>query len=212
MTQSIDLSLDWTPPPIPDPPVTWEEFLDWCDEDVRAEWIDGRIEVASPANLRHQRVNGLLYLIFTTVASRLRAGVVVGPFLMRLPEPVRRGREPDLIFVANEHLDRLRPTYLDGPADIVVEIVSPDSQARDRGDKFIEYEAAGVPEYWLVDPIRSRVSVFGRDAAGRYVTLFEGGEGVCASRVLPGLRLRVEWLWSEEPLDVDRLLRAIDEV
>lgn len=55
-------------------------------------------------------------------------------------------------FVASEHLDRLKETYLDGPADLVVGIVSPDSVGRDRGEKFYEYAQGGVPEYWLIDP------------------------------------------------------------
>ena len=70
---------------------------------------------------------------------------------MRLPEAPRRGRVPDLLFVTSEHVDRQQPTYLDGPRDLAVEIVSPDSVRRDQGEKFVEYEQAGIPEYWLVD-------------------------------------------------------------
>lgn len=55
-------------------------------------------------------------------------------------------------FVAEEHLDRLQEMHLEGPADLVVEIVSPESRLRDRGEKFAEYELAGVSEYWLLDP------------------------------------------------------------
>lgn len=46
----------------------------------------------------------------------------------------------------------MKETYLDGPADLVVGIVSPDSVGRDRGEKFYEYAQGGVPEYWLIDP------------------------------------------------------------
>ena len=52
--------------------------------------------------------------------------------------------------MASERLDRVHRTYLDGPADLVVEIVSPESAGRDRGEKYYEYEAAGIPEYWLL--------------------------------------------------------------
>ena len=58
--------------------------------------------------------------------------------------------------MATEHLDRLTDSHLSGPADLVVEIVSPDSLGRDRGDKFAEYEAASIPEYWLIDPVRQQ--------------------------------------------------------
>ncbi len=68
---------------------------------------------------------------------------------MKLPTS---GREPDVLFIANDHLDRLKPPYLDGPADLVIEIISPESVKRYRGRKFFEYQAGGVAEYWLIDP------------------------------------------------------------
>jgi hypothetical protein len=49
------------------------------------------------------------------------------------------GREPDVLFLASAHVGRLTETYLNGPADVMVEIVSPDSVGRDRGDEFYEY-------------------------------------------------------------------------
>src|ERR1051326_8073907 len=61
------------------------------------------------------------------------------------------GREPDILFVANAHLSRLKETYLEGPGDLVVEIVSPESRERDTEEKFREYEQGGVPEYWIID-------------------------------------------------------------
>ena len=70
------------------------------------------------------------------------------------------GREPDILFIAREHLDRFRDTYLDGPADLVVEIISRDSRARDRGDKFYEYEQGGVREYWLLDYLRRQAEFY----------------------------------------------------
>ncbi|MEZ5301901.1 MAG: Uma2 family endonuclease [Verrucomicrobiales bacterium] len=64
------------------------------------------------------------------------------------------GREPDIIFVASENLGRIKNAFLDGPADLAVEVISPESQGRDRGDKFYEYQAGGVREYWIIDPER----------------------------------------------------------
>jgi Uma2 family endonuclease len=40
--------------------------------------------------------------------------------------------------------------HLDGPADLVVEVVSPDSPTRDRQEMLVDYAEAGVPEYWSV--------------------------------------------------------------
>ncbi|MEJ7756097.1 MAG: Uma2 family endonuclease [Nocardioidaceae bacterium] len=51
-------------------------------------------------------------------------------------------------------------TYLDGAADLAIEIISPESIGRDRGEKFVEYEAAGIREYWLIDPERRQAEFY----------------------------------------------------
>ena len=117
---------------------------------------------------------------------------------MRLEEP-QRGREPDIIYVAPENESRLLSNYLDGPADIAIEVISRGSEAVDRGDKFEEYEAGGVREFWLLDPHRREALFYIRDEQG----LFRPGvvqDGVFQSAVLPIVRLRVEWLWKQPPI------------
>lgn len=109
------------------------------------------------------------------------------------------GREPDLLYAAKEHLSRLRSVYLEGPADLVVEIVSPDSRRRDRIEKLAEYERAGVPKYWIVDPERREAEFHQLDSGGAYRRVPPDAEGVYRSRVLEGLWLRAAWLW-QDPL------------
>lgn len=195
--------------PLPPGRMTYEEFLAWADEDTLAEWVDGEVIVTSPASLQHQTVAGFLLQLVSLAVEAWQLGLVIPPpFQMKLQ---RSGREPDLIHLAREHLDRLRPTYLDGPADLVVEIVSPESVGCDRGEKFTEYEAAGIPEYWLVDPQR-RWAEFYRLEGERYHMAFQGAERRYDSAVLPGFWLRVEWLWQDPlppVLDVLRQLGVI---
>src|SRR5690554_1361535 len=135
-----------------DPPdearIPYADFLAWADEDVPAEWVDGEVVRMSPASRRHQHIAGFLTRLIGTYVEERQLGVVLSaPFQMKL----ENGREPDLLFVRNEHLDRLRETFLDGPADLAVEVVSPESVGRDRGEKLYEYARGGVPEYWVVD-------------------------------------------------------------
>jgi Uma2 family endonuclease len=194
-----------SPPRTPPPgPVAYEAFLDWCDEDTFAEWVDGAILVMSPPSTQHQRIARFLTnaLDFFVTAHEL-GEVMPAPFQMKLPEG--SGREPDLIFVAAEHADRLGPKRLDGPADLVVEIVSPTSLARDRGTKFREYEAAGVPAYWLVDPEREQVEAYALGADGRYRTTFAGRTGRVTTDVLPGCWIEAAWLWGDLPPVIDAL-------
>jgi len=194
--------------PPSDGPMTYEQFLDWLDEDTLAEWGDGKVVMASPAKLKHQNIGKFLITLLSFFTDVHELGTIIGPpFQMRL---ATSGREPDVLFLAAAHLDRLKETYLDGPADLVVEVVSPESGARDRGDTFYEYRAAGIPEYWLIDPDLRQAEFYQLDAAGRYQVVAAGADGIYRSRALPGFWLREEWLWQEPLPDVVRTLLEID--
>jgi Uma2 family endonuclease len=116
------------------------------------------------------------------------------------------GREPDIIFVARENLSRLKPTFLDGAADVAIEVISPESQARDRGDKFYEYEKGGVREYWLIDPARKQAEFYSLNENGIYQSVALA-DGVFRSMVIEGFNFRVEWLWQEPLPPVLNILR-----
>ena len=207
-----------TEPAVPEPPVSYEEFLEWADEDVRAEWIDGHIHVMSPASDQHQDVVEFLLALARLLVEHHGEGWVRSSLFQMKTDVRPSGREPDLMYVREEHRDRITDTYLDGPADLVVEVISSESGTRDRGEKFYEYEEAGIPEYWLVDPEREELAVYrlkeGRSPettssewSGRYRTAFEGHEGRAESAVLDGFRIEAEWLWQE---DLPAILDVLD--
>ncbi len=182
--------------------MTWEEFLEWCDEDTHAEWVNGEIIMASPANRRHQQVKMFLASLLNHFVLAKQLGVVLdAPFLMRLPN-APSGREPDVLFIRKQNLSRLRDTYLNGPADLVVEIISPESIGRDRGEKFVEYEQAGVPEYWLLDHDRRRAEFYQLDSSGFYRLIEPDARGIYRSKVVEGFWIQAEWLW-QEPLPLE---------
>lgn len=179
--------------------MTYEEFLDWLDEDAFAEWEDGRVVVMSPPSLRHQLIVGFLSALLAEFVYATDGVVVSAPFQMKLSR-VRRGREPDILFIAAAHRDRLKETLLDGPADLVVEVVSPESSERDRVTKYHEYAEAGVREYWIVDPQAHEAEFYLLNAASRrYDTRMVDEQGRYHAAVLPGFWLAVDWLW-EDPL------------
>ena len=177
--------------------MTYEAFLE-SDEDTWAEWVDGEVVYMSPPSSRHQNVSSFLTAILRHFVEIHDLGTVLpAPFQMKTG-PDLPGREPDVLFIAEEHLERLKENRLDGPADLAVEIISPESRVRDRGAKFYEYEGGGVREYWLIDPVRKQAEFYVLDDDGIYrAALLD--EGVFESAVLEGLRLEVAWLW-QEPL------------
>lgn len=179
--------------------MTYEEFLDWADEDTLAEWVDGKVIMTSPASLPHQEVGGFLYEILQRYVTFRQLGKILPPpFQMKLPHS--SGREPDLIFVAQAHLGRLKRTYLDGPADLVVEVVTPESLKRDREEKFAEYQRAGIPEYWILDPDTQQADFYQLDTAqGIYLRINPDAQGSYHSGAVAGFWLQVAWLW-QDPL------------
>ena len=180
----------------PKPPVSYDEFLEWADEDTRAEWVDGDIIFMSPISDAHQDiVEFFLTLLRHHVEHHEEGWVRSSTFQMKL-DVIPSGREPDIVYLREEHRNRMTGTYIDGPADMAVEVVSPESGPRDRGEKFYEYEAAGVPEYWLVDPDREELLVY-RLQDDRYKIAFEGQEGRVDSVVVDGFWIEAEWLWRE---------------
>jgi Uma2 family endonuclease len=178
--------------------MTEEEFVVWCDEDTKAEWIDGEVIMPPPANLQHVDLAGFLNFVLRGFATARGLGVVYGPELQVRFASLRRRRVPDLLFVSTERVRILKTTEVDGAPDLIVEIVSPDSPARDWREKYLEYEAAGVREYWVVDPMSRRFEGYALDVEGRYV-LIEEKAGVVFSSVLTGFFLKPAWLW-QEPL------------
>ena len=130
--------------------------------------------------------------------------LLAAPFQMKLGT-IQRGQEPDILFVAKGHLSRLQRNFLDGPADLAIEIVSPESILRDRGTKYGEYEPGGVREYWVLDPETQRADFFVLDASGRYQRAQPDADGNYRSSVLPGFWLKVGWLW-QEPLPTLRFV------
>lgn len=181
-------------------PMTYDEFLTEIDQSKHAEWVDGEAIIFMPPGKIHQQILLFLAELLNMYSRRNKLGtVLIAPFEMKIT-PESNSREPDILFVATEHGDRLTEKRLEGAADLIVEVISPESVYRDRSDKFDEYEAAGVREYWLVDarPGKERADFWVLDESSRYRAAPANDNGVYHSSVLPGFWLRVDWLWAEE--------------
>ncbi len=182
----------------PEPLILTEEEFVRRYAGTHCEWVGGVVVPMSPSSLQHMLLIGQLYLILRTYFELRPIGSVLSqPFSMRLETPERVSRrEPDVMIVLNTHRDRIKPTFLDGPADLVIEVVSPESTARDHGEKLAEYEAASVPEYWIIDPER-RDARFFRMAEGKYRAI-PTADGLYQTPILPGLRLTLTDLWTTD--------------
>jgi len=179
--------------------MSYEEFLAWSDEDTHAEWNAGEVIIFMPPVDRHQALVGFLHILLSLFANLYHLGILrIAPFEMRA-RPDLPTREPDLFFLAHAHRDRLTSERLAGAADLVIEVISENSVARDRADKFYEYQEAGVREYWIIDPRpgKERVDFYHLLPDGKYQAALPDDGNCYHSMVLPDFWLRIDWLWQE---------------
>ena len=188
--------------------MTEEEFVAWCDEDTRAEWVDGEVIMMSPANSEHVSLNVWLIQVLGLYINHHSLGGIFADLQIRFATLHRR-RVPDMIFVAQNRLDLLRPAHFEGPPDLAIEIVSPDSISRDWRDKYLDYEVAGVREYWVISPAHERMEAYALDGQGKYQQLAEI-EGKISSSVLAGFQLQTAWLWPKSRPNVIDALRELN--
>lgn len=181
--------------------VTFESWLAAESEGPLTEWVHGEVIVHMSASVLHQRLVSFLDRFLGLFVSLRGLGeVLIAPAAMRA-SPDGPGREPDLMFVAAGRRAIITDALVDGPPDLVVEVVSDDSVARDRDEKYSEYEAAGIREYWIIDPRpnRRRADFYVRGEDGRYQPVPVGLDGRYRSTAITGLWLDVRWLWAETP-------------
>lgn len=187
---------------------SYEEYLALPDDGRIVEWVDGEIVFHMPPTTQHQDNVSFLITLLWNFVSRLALGrVLIAPFEVKL-WPGGPSREPDILYVSRERLDHLTDRRFEGAPDLVVEVVSPASVTMDRVDKYLEYERAGVREYWIIDPRprQEQADFFARGEHGRFVAAPVDEEGVFASTAVPGFRLRLDWLRAPEQTDVERAL------
>lgn len=155
------------------------------------ELSEGELIMPPPPSVAHQRISGrLLFALYSFVRDRDLGTVLYAPTGVRLwPGKIR---EPDILFLAHEHADRIKEDMIYGPPDLVIEVLSPGTEETDRREKFDEYEEAGVSEYWLVDPTASNVTVYAlTEGAYELQGTFDSGE-VARSALMKGFDIAVD--------------------
>lgn len=185
------------------PRMTFEEFLEWVNEDTRAEWVDGKVEIQVTATDPHQEAAQFFAGIIKDWDAwhNIGGAARMGPYPMLLSPKKERGRtksgagrEPDVLYLLPQSLERKQRQFVNGPADIAIEVISPESRRRDRDVKFFEYERAGVREYWMHDPDTSDAEFFRLDETGKYRRVPLENETIFRSDVLPGFWMDLAWL------------------
>jgi len=160
------------------------------DTNRYVELSEGELIMPPHPTRSHQKaVEGLFVRLRTFVQDHELGEVHVAPLPVRLwPGKIR---EPDVLFVAREHSDRIGEQFF-GVPDLVMEVTSSSTRRTDRVEKLVEYAQAEVEEYWIVDPEARTVEVFTL-REGAYEALGKWGTGETArSALLAGFEVAVD--------------------
>ncbi len=145
--------------------VSYEEFMDIYDNsNLRMEFINGEIIVLGSPNIIHQRILRKLSINIDSFFNGKKCEVFFAPFDVHFRK--KDFKEPDvmqpdlLITCDTEETTNERGRYMGTPS-LVVEILSPSTRSKDMVDKLNTYMLSGVKEYWLIDPVKKTVLLYG---------------------------------------------------
>jgi Uma2 family endonuclease len=171
-----------------------EDYLS-LDRPYLLEYVDGSLQVLPKPDALHQAIAFVLANMLVSYAtSDNDARVKLSPFPVYLNE--KKYREPDVCFMRGINAQRRNKKFWVG-ADLVVEVISESNRDHDFQTKMHDYAAAGIPEYWIIDPEQNTVHIH-RLIEGGYTLhgKFEIG-AIATSPLLPGLSVDVAELFRQ---------------
>ena len=185
------MASDALPAPGAVSPGRWTDQDLWAlpDDGNRYDIVDGELLVTPAPATRHQAVV-LEFGAELRGYARTSGGIAfVAPYDIRFSN--RRVVEPDVVYVTAEHRHRITEARCEGAPDLVVEVSSPSTRARDRLAKRALYESEGVLEYWFVDLDNDVIEVYRHDGLRYGAPLVLGLDDELTSPLLPGFAARV---------------------
>jgi len=188
--------------------ITFDQFYDIVEENVKADLLDGKIIRDSPAIPRHGKTCMWFSTVLTVYVQKFDLGEINGgTTTVRLSS--YQGPEPDIFFVRKSRLGVVGEKYVDGAPDLCIEVISKSSRQRDRGRKFVLYAEYGVKEYWIVDPLRFTIEFY-ENQDGEWFEIKPDARGRLRSNVLANFWLNSKWFTSVSPLPP--VAQALEEI
>ena len=141
------------------PPKSMLEVWESLPEGTLCQLINNKLIMSpAPQNL-HQVVIGEIFVEISLYLRKNKIGEVrIAPFDVHFSK--ENILQPDMFFIKNENLNKIRNKGLFGSPDLVIEILSPSTSQFDYEEKKLVYERYGVEEYFIVDPNTKSVDSF----------------------------------------------------
>ena len=168
--------------------LTYHDYMLLPDDGKRYEIIEGDLYITPASATRHQIIVGrLIHVLLSYIETHPVGAVLTAPCDVLLSDTDIV--QPDVLYVRNNSKAQVTEQNVQGPPDLVVEILSPGTAARDRDLKRKRYERFGVQEYWLVDPDHNTLTILVLQA-GQYTQVCCAiRPATCTSALFPDLTL-----------------------
>lgn len=139
--------------------VTYADLERMPDDGRRYELYDGEVSVVPSPLLRHQRAAERVFELLREYSSRHGGEAIVAPIDIVFSD--LDVVHPDVVFFGASRTHVLHPDRpIRAASDLVVEVLSPGTEATDRGRKMRTLARYGAPEYWLVDTYERRIEIY----------------------------------------------------
>ena len=172
-------------------------FYNDITEQEKAEFINGEIIIHSPVKKKHNFVTMQFGKLADTFVNLFNRGFVgIEKILIQLS---RNDYEPDICFFGQEKTKDFTDDQVFFPApDFVVEVLSKNTEKRDRGIKFDDYERHGVLEYWIIDPDTETIEQYVLNQEGKYELKRKIDNGTIESVAIKDFKIPVAALFDEQ--------------
>ena len=164
---------------------TYDDLLSLPDDGRRYEIIEGALyEMPSPVSAHGVTIRNLMFLLGPLIEV-LRGWLLTAPLDVFFPgaDPV----QPDIVVLLPDSNASLVSRGIEGPPDLLVEVLSPSNRIHDLLTKRALYARAGVREYWIVDPMSRTIEVLTLDRDAFHTEQVASGEDAVVSPLLSGL-------------------------
>ncbi len=168
-------------------------------DEPRCELIYGRLYLSPSPLLLHQVIVAEIWRRLHEVATATGGLAALAPLDVHLAD--HSVVQPDVLYVAPENRAILQD-WIEGNPDLSVEVLSPGTARRDRGEKLKLYAESGVREYWIVDPAERQIEFFTL-RGDEFVVALPAGQ-TYRSRVLPEIEFDLVDFWRSIELTLPR--------
>jgi len=174
---------------------TYQDLLTTPDDRHRYEIFEGELIVTpSPIPIHQIAVSNLHRILSTFVETHNLGKVLVAPLDVYFDEETVV--EPDILFIRKERLSIIDEQKVNGSPDVVIEVLSPSTESRDRGFKFKRYAQEGVKEYWIADPDSKTIELYHLSGNGFVLHQRYNRNDEVPSQYFSGLQFTVAEIWA----------------